>query len=119
MRGAQEELATFKADLGQRMESGLFDTTLPLYLLTLISGISAVQAQLEKEKSFRAEIGQESIRALEDSMPMKPGLVFDLLTGVRSEAHVRYPAGQANFSDLRPRRSEGGNTKPHEEARKS
>lgn len=101
------------------MESGLLDTILLLYLLTSISGILAVQAQLEKEKSFRAEIGQESIRALEDSTLIKPGRIFDLLIGVRSKAHVRYPAGQANFSDLRPRRSEGGNTKPHEEARKS
>ena len=39
LRGAQEELATFKADLGQRMESRLLDTSLLLYLLTFISGI--------------------------------------------------------------------------------
>ena len=83
----------------------------------LIFGISAVQAQLEKEKSFRAEVGQESIRALEDGTPIIPGRIFDLLTGVRSEAYVRYPAGQANRGDLRPRRSEGGNTKFHEETR--
>ncbi len=101
------------------MEGGLLDTIVLLYIVTLILGISAVQAQLEKEKSFLAEVGQESIRALEDSTPIIPGRIFDLLTGVCSEAHVRYPTGQTNRGDLRPRRSEGGNTKSHEEARKS
>jgi len=119
MRSAHEELATFKAELGQHMEGGLLNTILLLRLFTIISGISALQAQLEKEKTFCAEVCQESIRALEDGTRIRPGRTFDLLTCICSDAYVRHPAGQANCNHLRSRRSEGSDTKPHTEARES
>jgi hypothetical protein len=43
--------------------------------------------------SLRAEVGPESIRALEDGTRIKSGKAFFLLTYVRSEAFVRYSAG--------------------------
>lgn len=117
MRRAQEEVATFKAELGRGMEGGLLDTT--SNFSHQMFGISAVQAQLEKEMSLRAEVGPELIRAIEDGMRIRHGRMFCLLTYVCSETYVRYPARQADCGHLRPSRSEGSNTKPHDEARES
>jgi hypothetical protein len=117
LRSAHEELATFKAELGQRMEGGLLNTILLLCLVTITSGASDAQAQLEKEKKICAEVGQESIRALEDGTRIRAVQTIDLLTCICSEAFVRYSAGQANCGHLRPRRSKGSDTKPHKEAR--
>lgn len=98
------------------MEGELLNIVVLLYFTRLTSGTPAIQAQLDKEKSLRAEVGPELIGALEDGTRIRPSRVFHLLPCVYSQACVRYLTGQANRGHLRPCRGEGGNTKSYEEA---